>query len=295
MIWEWYQFAYWLQLVTIITHIIFRSTWDEMWCDIINLSKWQYFSFVMSLILCKFGLSALQVAAFGGRTEFMKLLIHGGADVNSKESLVSDMIWEIVMTAFVSYVIIELSLWSRVSVTTSIGVIVIILIYKLVHSHVFCIFENMEWDDISSFDSTDNIYHLIIYSVRYQNGRKAFFVAANVGHNDIMKLLLDKGADVNSRDKVSNMIWLIVVVNVCVSDCVMRQFHSFVTTSTSIVVTVIWMTHKYVWLQILYFYIFGRMSWVELIWDFSKLHTYLLLDNVFGTISGWCHSATCSS
>ena len=38
------------------------------------------------------------------------------------------------------------------------------------------------------------------------------------GHNDVMRLLLDKGANVNSIDKVSEMIWEIVII-VCVSDC----------------------------------------------------------------------------
>ena len=45
-----------------------------------------------------------------------------------------------------------------------------------------------------------------MYSIRYQNGATVLFAAADLGHTDITKMLIDGGADVNSRDKVSNMI-----------------------------------------------------------------------------------------
>ena len=79
---------------------------------------------------------------------------------------------------------------------------------------------------ISSFDSTDNIYHLIMYSIRYQKGFSVLYLAANDGNTDVAKMLIDGGADVNLRDKVSNMRRWIVVVIACVSDCVMSQCES---------------------------------------------------------------------
>ena len=42
--------------------------------------------------------------------------------------------------------------------------------------------------------------------IRYQNGRTALIVAANLGHTDITKLLIDGGADVNLKEKVSDII-----------------------------------------------------------------------------------------
>ena len=83
-----------------------------------------------------------------------------------------------------------------------------------------------------------------MHRIRLQDGATALFKAADLGHTDFTKLLLDKGADVNSRDKVSNMIWGIVGVIACVSDCIMRQCGSVVTISTSIDVNVIRITHK---------------------------------------------------
>ena len=45
-----------------------------------------------------------------------------------------------------------------------------------------------------------------MYLIRYQWGNTALFAAANLGDIDIIKLLIDKGADVNLKNKVSNMI-----------------------------------------------------------------------------------------
>ena len=61
-------------------------------------------------------------------------------------------------------------------------------------------------DDIS-LNLSDDIYYLIMHWIRYQRGLTALNAAANFGHTDITKLLLDKGADVNSKDdKVSDIM-----------------------------------------------------------------------------------------
>ena len=76
------------------------------------------------------------MAASKGNNDITKLLIHAGADVNLIDSMVSDMIWEVVMTACVSdYVIKKWDnrvICTRVSVTANIDVNLIILIYKSV-------------------------------------------------------------------------------------------------------------------------------------------------------------------
>ena len=45
-----------------------------------------------------------------------------------------------------------------------------------------------------------------MYWIRYQDGYTALQRAALEGHTDIMKLLIDGGADVNLETEVSNMI-----------------------------------------------------------------------------------------
>ena len=46
-----------------------------------------------------------------------------------------------------------------------------------------------------------------MYLIRYQRGLTALNAAANLGHTDIAKLLIDGGADVNSKDNtVSDII-----------------------------------------------------------------------------------------
>ena len=57
-----------------------------------------------------------------------------------------------------------------------------------------------------SLNLSVDISYLIMYWTRYQTGYTALLVAANRGHTDITKLLIDGGADVNSKDKVSDMI-----------------------------------------------------------------------------------------
>ena len=53
-----------------------------------------------------------------------------------------------------------------------------------------------------SLNFIDDISYLIMYWTRYQTGYTALLVAANHGHTDITKLLIDKGADVNPRDSI---------------------------------------------------------------------------------------------
>ena len=46
----------------------------------------------------------------------------------------------------------------------------------------------------------------MMYLIQYQWGNTALFAAANLGHIEVAKLLLDKGADVNLKDEVSEKI-----------------------------------------------------------------------------------------
>ena len=48
--------------------------------------------------------------------------------------------------------------------------------------------------------------HLIMSFISYQDGRTALHIAAIKGHIEVMRLLLDKGADVKIRHNVSDMI-----------------------------------------------------------------------------------------
>ena len=58
-----------------------------------------------------------------------------------------------------------------------------------------------------SLNLSDDIFNLIMYWIRYQRGNTALFAASDLGHADITKLLLDKGADVNSKNNtVSDII-----------------------------------------------------------------------------------------
>ena len=48
--------------------------------------------------------------------------------------------------------------------------------------------------------------HLIMSFILYQDGYSALYLAAMYVHTDVVRLLLDRGADVNIKDKVSGMI-----------------------------------------------------------------------------------------
>ena len=46
-----------------------------------------------------------------------------------------------------------------------------------------------------------------MFWIRYQDDSGVLYCAAAKGHTDVAKLLLDRGADVNSKDEVSDMAW----------------------------------------------------------------------------------------
>ena len=76
-------------------------------------------------------------------------------------------------------------------------------------------------DKIFSSGSTYNIYYLITHSIRYQDGWTALHYAARHGHAKVTTLLLDREADINPTNIVSDVIWEIVVI-VSVIDCVIK-------------------------------------------------------------------------
>ena len=41
-----------------------------------------------------------------------------------------------------------------------------------------------------------------IYPIKHQEGRSALSLALERGHVDVMKVLIERGADVNTQDKV---------------------------------------------------------------------------------------------
>ena len=79
--------------------------------------------------------------------------------------------------------------------------------------------------DFSKPKYGDDIYNLMMYWVRYQNGYTALQRSTLGGYTDITKLLIDGGADVNSIDNiVSDIIWGIVVVIACLLNCVLKLY-----------------------------------------------------------------------
>ena len=129
--------------VCVIAYIIFLHIWtyEFRWVELSwvesspNLTG-DIYNLIMYLIRYQRGFTALYMAASKGNNDITKLLIHAGADVNLIDSMVSDMIWEVVMTACVSDCFIRKwdnrVLCTRVSVTANIDVNLIILIYKSV-------------------------------------------------------------------------------------------------------------------------------------------------------------------
>ena len=64
-----------------------------------------------------------------------------------------------------------------------------------------------------------------MYWIRYQDGCTALHCPAMKGHIEVMRLLLERGADVNASNKVSDMIRDIVMI-ICAIDCVIMSVDS---------------------------------------------------------------------
>ena len=59
-----------------------------------------------------------------------------------------------------------------------------------------------------------------MYWIRHQSGSTALHQAATNGHIEVTRLLLDRGADVNSKNEVSDIIFeIVMIICVCVFDC----------------------------------------------------------------------------
>ena len=64
-----------------------------------------------------------------------------------------------------------------------------------------------------------------MYWIRHQDGSRALHWTAMKGHIEVMRLLLERGADVNASNKVSDMIRDIVMI-ICAIDCVIMSVDS---------------------------------------------------------------------
>ena len=78
------------------------------------------------------------------------------------------------------------------------------ILKRLIFPH-YWVYE-MRLDRISSSLACDNIHFLIMSYILYQYSFTAFHWAAEYGQADVMSLFLDKGANINMRDKVSDII-----------------------------------------------------------------------------------------
>ena len=67
-----------------------------------------------------------------------------------------------------------------------------------------------------------------IICIVYQDGWTALMIASEKGHKEVVKLLLDHGANINMQNKVSvtDMIYMrdvyVMYVYVCVYDCMIN-------------------------------------------------------------------------
>ena len=216
-----------------------------------------------------------------GHNDVMRLLLDKGANVNSRDK-VSGMMWEIVIIVCVSdwFIVIMICDGSVMVTSTSQRQLEhrnecdysIQRFSAIAHiCHELHIFGCMRWDEM-------RFLHLIMSFILYQGGRTALHWAAMYGYIEVMRLLLDKGADVNIKDKVSGMIWEIVII-VCESDCVVVimicdgtvivMSTSHVNVSTMIDINVIIFSNNSLQLHISDMYCTYLGVWDELRWDFS--------------------------
>ena len=56
----------------------------------------------------------------------------------------------------------------------------------------------------------------------------SLMLAAQNGHSDVIKVLLEAGASIEAKDKVSKRIFICTCVRVCVCVCVIFLHHSVV-------------------------------------------------------------------
>ena len=154
----------------------------------------------------------------------------------------------------------------------------------------------LSWDDtrwdFSKAEYRDDIYNLMMYLIRLQDGHTALHGAARCGNIDITKLLIDGGADVTARkSSVSDMIWKIVMT-ACVSDCFIKlcddrvivmitskRHHRHLCECNYSNLQVCTIAHfLHIWEHGMRWYFFIRFNW-----------QYLSFNNVFDTKSGWYH------
>ena len=136
----------------------------------------------------------------------------------------------------------------------------------------------------------------ILTSIWYQWGATALHRAAKYGRTEVAILLINRGAYVNLTDKVSDMIWKIVIID-CESACfiatmicdgsVMVMSTCQRQQSTMIDTNVIILFNNSLQLHISDMFCTYLGVWDEMRWDEISSS-----DNVIHIISGWTYSTS---